>query len=139
MYDLEGPWMLNRQPGWDVLVRNDDLGRPGKRLYVGTCDRRIGRIEYLNEGKVVLALSLQDYPEPGRFPCVPSLITLEGIDPEAQASAILSLQNMAVFEPTETQLKGKLFARPQPQGYARVYELSESCEFLQIGNPKEEQ
>jgi hypothetical protein len=137
MYDLEGPWSLSREPGWDVLTRNDASGKPEKRLYVGTCDRRIGRIEYLNEGKVDLSIVLQDYPDPGKGPCVPATITIEGIDPDSQASAILTLQNLDIFEPTEAQLKGKLFARPQPQGYDHVYELSDSCEFLVTGQQKE--
>jgi hypothetical protein len=131
MYDLEGPWSLSREPGWDVLTRNDASGRPEKRLYVGTCDRRIGRIEYCDEGQVVIAIVLQDYPDPGKGPCVPATITIEGIDPDSQASAILTLQNLDLFEPTEAQLKGKLFTRPQPQGFDHVYELSDSCEFIE--------
>ena len=125
------------QPGWDVLTRNDASGRPEKRLYVGTCDRRIGRIEYLDEGQVVISIVLQDYPDPGQGPCVPTTITIEGIDPDSQASAILTLQNLDSFEPTEAQLKGKLFARPQPEGFDHVYELSDSCEFVITGQQKE--
>lgn len=137
LYDLAGSWSLSRQRGWDVLTRNDADGRPEKRFFVGTCDRRIGRIEYLDKGLVVIAILLGDYPAAGKGPFVPATITIEGINPDAQASAILSLQNIAVFEPTEAQLKGKLFVRPQPQGYDHVYELSESCEFLENGYSKE--
>jgi hypothetical protein len=137
LYDLEGPWMLIRQPGWDVLTRNDESGKPEKRYFVGACDRRVGRIEYLEKGQIVLSIQLQDYPADDKTPCVPSTIIIEGIDPDTQASAILTLQDPALFQPTEAQLKGKLFARPEPRGYEHVYELSDSCEFLKTETQKE--
>ena len=40
----------------------------------------------------------------------------------------LTLSNIKKFEPTEVQLTGKLFKRPEPKGFKNIYEFDESCQ-----------
>ncbi len=131
LYDLSGPWELTKEERWDVLTRMESDGLPAKRIYLDRCSRRVGKIEYYDKGLVLVSIRLEEYPQDDG-PLIPNKITLDGIAPETQASVIITLQNVAVFEPTESQLQGKLFARPASQGFEHVYQLKDQCVFVEL-------
>ncbi len=129
---LDEGWILAHENGIDVLTKTGSTGVVEKRLYVDCCKYRIKRIEYFDEsGECVAAVDLAGYrPLDDNF-YVPADIGLYHYTNGKTDSLLrIKLSAIAVFEPTQAQLTGKLFQCPSTRGFKQVYRLSENCEFV---------
>jgi len=130
--DLSADWTLTSDPGYDLLTTAN--GRGIKRVYVNCCTNQIERIEYcdLLRNQVILVASadLSDYKTVVGVGEVPGVIQLRHFRAsQSDMMFQLKLSAMKVFVPTVVQQE-KLFARPEPKGYDKIYRLNEQCDFI---------
>jgi len=120
--DAEGT--LARQGQMDVLTLNLMSGKM-KKVYIDRCDSLVKMIEYLDaNGNIETVMELDDYRKiENSF--IPSKIVITELQNRTHVE--LNLRNIKPFEPTEEQLKGKLFKRPEPKGFGEVYKLTDNC------------
>ena len=117
----------------DVLTLNLSSGKI-KRIYIDRCDSLVKMIEYLDAGgNVETVMELDNYQKiENNF--IPARVVITEFQNRTHVE--LNLRNIKPFEPTEEQLGGKLFKRPEPKGFKEVYKLTENCwlEAQQITN-----
>ncbi|MBN1457645.1 MAG: hypothetical protein JW912_07330 [Sedimentisphaerales bacterium] len=129
--DTEGT--LTSLEQMDVLTLNLKSGKM-KRIYIDRCDSLIKMIEYLDAGgNIETVTELDDYQKVGNS-FVPAKVVITELQNHTYVE--LNLRNIKPFEPTEAQLEGKLFKRPEPKGFKDVYKLTGNCrlEVQQITN-----
>ncbi len=120
---------LSSRDGFDVITETVS-GRAQKRLYIDRCDYRVRKIEYADPyGDIKAVTQLDKYVQNGDESFVPSRIRM--LDHDSKATVEVRLQNVRRFEPTERQLDGKLFRRPETKGFEHVYRLNNGCSFEQ--------
>jgi len=130
--DLNADWTLTSDPGYDLLTTAN--GRGIKRVYVNCCTNQIERIEYCdllrNQVTLVASADLSDYKTVAGVGEVPGVIQLRHFrTSQSDMMFQLKLSAIKVFIPTAVQQE-KLFVRPEPKGYDKIYRLNEQCDFV---------
>jgi hypothetical protein len=124
MVNIDTEGILTRAGQMDVLTLNLTSGKI-KRIYIDRCDSLVKMIEYLDvNGNIETITELDDYRKvESNF--IPAKIVMT--EPQNRTYVELNLRNIKHFKPTEKQLGGKLFKRPKPKGFEKVYELVDDC------------
>lgn len=131
MISTDGDWTLDNRDSYDVLTKHDAVGTMIKRISID-CDGYLPRkIEYFDAGgQLTAVLELSDYTSITNTHVVPRRIAISYYDGDMlNSTADITLRNVRLFEPSQKQLQGKLFSRPDPTGYENIYELTEQCTF----------
>ena len=129
MVSVDAGWSLSNQGDFDILTKTGPAGNRLKRIYVDCCDYAAGRIEYFDgNGKLAIALELDDYTQVGDGAAVPTRIGITHYDTNTVVN--ITLKNVKLFEPSPKQLVG-LFSRPELKGFEHVHRLNEDCEFAE--------
>ena len=129
MVSVDEGWSLSNQGDFDILTKTGPGGNRLKRIYVDCCDYVAGRIEYFDgNGKLTIALELDDYTHIGDCAAVPTRISITHHDTNTVVN--ITLKNVKLFEPSPKQFAG-LFSRPEPKGFEYVYRLNDDCEFAE--------
>ena len=125
MVDVAPDAILEKWGGLDVLTFSRSKTK-SKKIYIDRCDYLARRIEYLDEqGNIEAVTELDDYQLiENNF--VPAKIGM--IEFKQSTHIELTLSNIKKFEPTQTQLTGKLFKRPAADGFKNVHKLDEDCQ-----------
>ena len=125
MVNVSDDARLEKWGGFDVVTfsRSDTKS---KKIYIDRCDYLARRIEYLDEqGNIEAVTELDEYQLiENNF--VPAKISM--IEFQKSTQMKLTLSNIKKFEPTDAQLTGKLFKRPEPNGFKNIYKLDEDCQ-----------
>lgn len=129
-------WKFERIDYYDVLSRYTAYGRIRKRVYVYPCDYTVRLIEYYDQyGFMSADVRCADFTELETGGVVPATIKVTSYNNRSrEAEFLILLSGISEFEPTQTQLEGKLFARPSFEGYDNVYRLREDCKFEKINS-----
>jgi hypothetical protein len=124
MVNVDTKGILTRAGQMDVLTLRLTSGKI-KRIYIDRCDSLVKMIEYLDaSGNIETVTELDDYRKiENNF--IPAKIVMTELQNRTQVE--LNLRNIKLFEPTESQLEGKLFKRPEPKGFEEVYKLTDNC------------
>ena len=125
MVNVSDDAKLEKWGGLDVVTFSRGAGK-SKKIYIDRCDYLARRIEYLDEqGDIEAVTELDDYQLVEKN-FVPAKIGM--IEFQKSTRVELTLSNIKKFEPTDAQLTGKLFKRPEPKGFKKVYKLDEDCQ-----------
>ncbi len=130
--DRNADWTLTNDPGYDLLTAVN--GRGVKRVYINCCTNQIERIEYCDQvrNQVILVASadLSDYKTIDGVGEVPSVIQLRHFRfGQTDTMFQLKLSAIKAFIPTAVQQE-KLFVRPEPKGYEKIFRLNNQCDFI---------
>jgi hypothetical protein len=119
-----GDWSLNRDAGFDVLLKCNKDGVVLKKVYIETCDYVAAKIEYLDsQGRVVAGAEFSAYKQVADGFFVPGRIRVFAVDNDGnEDSARITLNSVEPAKLTSQQ-KQRLFVRPRPKGFNRVYEI----------------
>ena len=133
--DIDRTWTLSSRPGYDILTLKGDDGLPVKRINVDWRDYLIRKIEHFDElGEITVVVNMSKYTDgTGEIPgiVVPTHIIIVYLNmPNGGLITDITLRNLKPFRPTDAQLKGKLFARPDTQGFKNIYQLDRDCQFI---------
>ena len=130
--ETDAEWVLSSDAVFDVLTAKSESGKPSKKLFINRCDYTVKRLEYFdNSGAPIAEVVLEDYTDGKDGIIVPKEIEVTSYDGGVRAAVIkVVLRNVKLFEPSEKQLKGKLFERPDEKGFEQVYKLEENCRFV---------
>jgi hypothetical protein len=118
-----GTWVLQSEPGIDVLTMHNDAGQTVKKVYIYNCDYRIKRIEYFSEGAAPVAfVELNDYEMVADDKWVPTVINIAKVNPDGtEDSFLISFSSVKPYEFDETQ--GRFFVRRPPKGFEHIYRV----------------
>jgi len=120
----EENWSLSNEGPFDVLTkRNEQTGI--QKIYISNCDYLIRKIEYFDEGQVVVVTELDKYKEVSKDFFAPSVIKIvnqTGDGDKDSDSITLNLKSIKPANFSERQRK-VLFARPQPRGFEHIYKI----------------
>jgi len=123
--DAEENWILSNDGTFDILTKQD-RDRVIKKMYIYSCDYRVGKIEYFDSnGEFATSAELADYQEVSEGFFVPALITINTHaknKAEDSLSIILNLKSVQPTIITEKQ-QNVLFNRPQPRGFKDEYRI----------------
>jgi len=130
--EVDKTWQLVGKEGYDILTLYFDKDKPFKRIYVDWRDYLIKKIEYFDsQGQTTMVMQLGDYTTGADSVIVPAHIAILNIDTETGGLIIdMTLRDIKLFMPTKELLGGKLFARPDTEGFENVYVLIENCKFI---------
>jgi hypothetical protein len=130
--NVDNGWVLSSADGLDVLTKLSSTAEPAKKIYINTCDYRPRKIEYFDTaGSITLVAELAEYTPIADAFSVPAKINITHYDSADTYTAIdITLKNIKLFEPTESQLKGRLFKPPSSEGMENVFKLNENCQFI---------
>lgn len=126
---VDKTWEFKKGNYEDILTKNNDKGRPVKKIYVNHCSGLIGRIEYYDKSDipdVTMVLGGYTFDDGLTVPTKIDIISrdLDGISLEIRFASV------KLFEPTAAQLNGKLFKMPSKDGYEKIYKLDDDCRFI---------
>jgi hypothetical protein len=127
-------WTFVGWGGFDILTLRDEEGRPVKSVHVDWRDYLVKKIEYFDvSGQARMTARMSGYGDnTGGIP-VPTQIDILFLNSaDGSLSINMTLRDVRLFEPTEEQLAGKLFARPDTEGFENVYILADNCEFVRV-------
>ena len=120
----EKDWSLSKENGFDVLTQSSDEGRPVKKLYIGSCDYLVRRIEYFyTNNEVTVAAELEKYKEvlEGVFvPASVKITTRAGVNRGDSVKITFDSIKQAEFP---EKLRNRIFTRPDPQGFKHIYKV----------------
>lgn len=130
--DPNSDWKLTSDPGYDVLETATSGGI--KRVFVNCCTNWIERIEYCELSGTIVTLAasadLADYQMVDGVGEIPTLIQLRHFRfGQSDMMFQLKLSGVKRFVPTPIQQE-KLFVRPEPKGYKKIYRLNDQCDFI---------
>ena len=126
---VDDSWEFSKGHYEDILTKKNDKGKPVKKIYINQCSYRISRVEYYEDGDMPLVTTvLGDYTETDGL-TVPTQIDIMSHDLDG-VSVEIRLRGVKLFEPTSTQLNGKLFKMPSMDGYENIYKLTDNCTFV---------
>ncbi len=130
---VDNSMKLSTENGFYVLSSIGPSGSLLKKVYIDCQSYLTRRIEYFDtHGNTVLKLILSNYTNSPNGITVPTGLEISYYDDgNLKTSVEIKLKGVKPFAPTEVQLKGKLFRRPDPKGLKNVYELVENCRFIQ--------
>jgi hypothetical protein len=124
-------WELSNRDGYDLLTLFKD-GRISKRVSVNACDYRIQDIDYFDtEGLRRVSVELKNYSAQENGIMVPTWIQIVSYDRMglSELAVLFELKNIRSLPPEK--IGKKLFARPDRDGFGRLYRLNEKCEFIE--------
>jgi len=125
---IDTNWILSSKGHFDILTRLSPDGKPQKRIFVNCSNYLTDKIEYFDhQGKVTVAINLSDYTNKDDGIVVPRKIKIVDGD---DTTVDITLKNVRLFKPWQSQLEGKLFKRPEPKGIKNIYMLSDGCDFV---------
>lgn len=130
MVDIDNGWVLENQPGFDVLSKVGGKTAPLKKVYVRTSDYLIDRIEYFAGSPTPQAqLNLSEYENVTENISIPGKITILSVGEDTLMSKVeIRLKGIKLFEPSKKQLDG-LFEPADTRGVEHVYRLGDGCQF----------
>ncbi len=116
-------WSLSNEVVFDVLTQQRG-GTETKKIYIDTCDYLIRKIEYFgDDGKADIVMEVDKYRELVKGFFVPKFIRIiNRTNGDKEDSVQITLGSMKPANFTDKQ-RGRLFVRPQPQGFAHIYRI----------------
>jgi hypothetical protein len=119
----EEKWSFSKEGEFDVLTRQQG-GVTTKKIYIGTSDYLIRRIEYFGgDGRVIIVMELSKYRKITENFFVPGIVKIaNGVDGDKGDSVKIILGFVQQVEFTDKQ-RERLFVRPQAQGFKRIYQI----------------
>lgn len=128
--NVDDTWQLSNVANQDIFTKA--IGsRLIKKVYVNACDYRIQRIEYFDDGKIVLTTDLSEYNDSADGLSYPKEILIQGAGNDGLGIEV-RLKTVKPYLPEDKELNGRLFKIPSSRGFDNIYELGEDCEFLEI-------
>jgi hypothetical protein len=130
--DITTQWQLFYRDGYDVLSLYQG-GKLKKRVYVNACDYRIEEIEYFDVLEIKkVSVKLTNYWAGDDGLTVPSTIFVSYFDAAGleESSVQIELRHIRPLPPEKQ--KKKLFERPGRDGYGKLYQLNQNCEFERL-------
>jgi len=118
-----GDWSLTNKGPYDILTRRDEEGSISKRIYVGSCDYLVRKIEYFDElGQVAVLAELDDYEEVAEGFRVPRHIKVVRRGARGRDDSVrISLRSVKPMSFNGKQLDALFQA--QPGRFEHVYEI----------------
>jgi len=125
LVDVDETWSLSSRPGYDILTLVSDDNLPVKRIHVDWRDYLVRKIEHFDEmGDVSVVVTMSHYTDgTGEMAgiVVPTRISIVYLNmPNGGLMTDITLRDLRPFHPTEAQMKGKLFARPDTRGFKKI-------------------
>ncbi len=122
--DDEENWSLSNEGGFDVLAKQNDQGIIIKKIYIRSDNYLVWRIEYFDvTGERVAVTELDKYKQVSEGFFVPAIIKIiRRAEDGREDSAKITLRSIKPAKITE-EVQRRLFTRPQPKGFKRVYEV----------------
>jgi hypothetical protein len=119
----EQEWALSNEGAFDVLTKQDD-GIETKKIYINNCDYLVRKIEYFGgNGRAAIIVELDKYKEISKNFFVPGVVRIVNLaDGNKKNSAQITLSSVKSINFTAKQ-RGRLFVRPQPQGFKHIYKI----------------
>jgi hypothetical protein len=120
--DEEG-WLLSNEGGFDVLTKQEG-GIKTRKIYISTCDYLVREIEYLGgDGQAAIVMELDKYKKISGDFFVPSVIKIINRTDGGEGDSVqITLISVKPTNFTDKQ-RGRLFTRPQPQGFKHIYKI----------------
>jgi hypothetical protein len=119
----EENWSLSNEGAFDVLTKRQG-GIETKKIYINRCDYLVRKIEYLGrDEQAVIIMELDKYKKISKNFFVPSVVKIvncTGGNKEDSVQITLGSVKPANF--TDKQ-RGRLFVRPQEQGFKQIYKI----------------
>lgn len=119
----EEKWSLSKEGEFDVLTRQHD-GVTTKKIYIGTSDYLIRRIEYFSgDGRVIIFMELSKYRKIAENFFVPGIVKIaSGTEGDKGSSVKIILGFVKQVEFTDKQQR-RLFVRPPAKDFKHVYKI----------------
>lgn len=118
-------WFLSNEKGVDILTKQQG-GTETKKIYVNTCDYLVRKIEYFDgEGRVAVVMELDKYKEISKnffVPGVVKIVNRAGGNKKDSVQITFGSVRSANFSDKQ---RGRLFVRPQPQGFKHIYKIAD--------------
>ena len=135
LVDVDHTWILSSKPGYDILTLKGNAGLPIKRIEIDWRDYLVRKIEHFDEfGEITVVVNMSKYTVgAGEIAgiVVPTRIIIAYLNmPNGGLLTDITLRDLKPFRPTEAQMKGKLFTRPDTKGFEDIYELDKDCRFI---------
>jgi hypothetical protein len=137
--DTSKNWSLSNSGAFDVLAEHKGASIV-RKVHIYSCDRLVRKIEYLDaDGKVLVVTELDGYkplvvssskPVSQDFR-VPSVIKIIRHRQNNKSDSVsITLNSIKPMRLTEKQ-RSRLFSRPEPAGFKRIYKLDENCDMIE--------
>lgn len=116
-------WSLSREGAFDVLTKQGNGGETG-RIYIDSCDYLVKKIEYFaDEGPAAVVIEMSKYKKISEDFSVPRAVKITNLTDSGKEEFIqISINSVKQAEFTD-KTRGRLFTRPEPEGFDHVYEI----------------
>jgi len=120
--DIES-WSLSNEGAFDILTKQEGSIKT-RKIYINSCDYLARRIEYFDDdGQAAMVMELGKYKKLVKDFFVPTFIKIINCtDGNEGDSARITLSSVKSTNFTDKQ-RGRLFTRPQLQGFKHIYKI----------------
>jgi hypothetical protein len=119
----EGKWSLSNEGAFDVLTQQEG-GAKTRKVYINNCDYLVRKVEYFGgDDRAAIVMELDKYEKITKDFSVPGVIKITNCASGNKGDSVqitLSFVKPANF--TDKQ-RGRLFIRPQAQGFQHIYKI----------------
>jgi hypothetical protein len=118
----EENWSLSNEGAFDILTKQE--GDKIRKIYINNCDYLVRKIEYFNgDGQAAIVMELDKYKEISKNFFVPGVVKIVNRAGRNKGDSVqITLSSVKPMDFTDKQ-RGRLFVRPQPQGFRHIYKI----------------
>jgi hypothetical protein len=116
-------WSLSNEGAFDILTKQEGITETAK-IYINNCDYLVRKIEYFNgDGQAAIVMELDKYKEISKNFFVPGVVKIVNRAGRNKGDSVqITLSSVKPMDFTDKQ-RGRLFVRPQPQGFRHIYKI----------------